>query len=68
MRPYIEAKRFRNVTELLRAFMRMESLDLERKHFFESNEAARQSIERQFRDICCEDGLELRGKGRPRNN
>lgn len=66
MRPHIEAKRFRTVTELLRAFMRLESLDPERKRFFQTNEAARRSLKGQFRDICSEDGLKLHRRGQPR--
>ena len=66
MRPHIEAKSFGNVTELLRALMRLESLEPERKQFFKANEAARQSIERQFRELCSEDVLKLHRRGRPR--
>ncbi len=68
MRPHIEARRFRSVSDLGRAFMRLEQLDPERKKFLSTNEDARLSLERQFRDICSEDGLKLRPRGRPPKN
>lgn len=66
MRLHIEAKKFRSVSDLLRFFIKLEELDPERKAFFYENPRALRSLEGQFRDICSEDGLRLRGKGRPR--
>jgi len=66
MRPHIEARKFRSVSELVSLFIRIEELDSERKRFLKENDAARRSLEGQFRDICSEDGLKLRTKGRPR--
>ena len=66
MRPHIEARKFRSVSELVSLFIRMEELDSERKRFLKESDAARRSLEGQFRDICSEDGLKLRTKGRPR--
>jgi len=66
MRPHIERRKFRTVSDLLSVFMRIEQLDPHRKKFLCENEAARRSLEGQFRDICSEDGLKLHGRGQPR--
>jgi len=66
MIPHIRARRFHSVSELLRVFMQIEELDEDRKKFLKQNEGVRRTLEQQFRDICSEDGLRLRGKGRPK--
>jgi hypothetical protein len=66
MRVHIEAGKFRSVSELLRLYVKFEELDPQRKAFFEEKPRALRNLEGQFRDICSEDGLKLRGKGRPR--
>ena len=65
MIPHIRARRFHSVSELLRVFMQIEELDEDRKKFLKQNESVRRSLEQQFRDICSEDALRLRSKGRP---
>jgi hypothetical protein len=66
MGPFIAAKKFHTVSDLVRAFMQFEELDPARKRFLKENESARRSLVGQFRDICSEDGLKLHPRGAPR--
>jgi hypothetical protein len=66
MAPFIAAKKFRTVSDLVRVFMQLEELDPERKRFFANKKKARDGLEQQFRDICSEDGLKLHPRGQPR--
>lgn len=66
MGPFIAAKKFRTVGDLVRAFMQLEELDPARKQFLKENDSTRRSLVGQFRDICSEDGLRLSGRGRPK--
>ena len=66
MRPLIEGKKVKTVTELFKLFMQLREAVPSEKEFFAKNPSVRKSLEAQFRKICSEDKVKLRGKGRPR--
>jgi hypothetical protein len=66
MRPWIEAKKVSTVTELFKWYMKFQELDETAKDFFKKNPASLVSLRAQFRKICSEDKVKLRGRGRPR--
>ncbi len=65
-RPFIEAKRVATVTVLFDNFMKIREAFPGQKAFFKRQPNARRSLERQFRRICTEDGVRLRGPGQPK--
>jgi hypothetical protein len=67
-RPLIKARHFKTITQLFGLFMQIVEVDPKEKSYYEANPNMRVSLERQFRKICVQDKLRLRGRGRPRNN
>jgi hypothetical protein len=65
-RPWIESKKVGSVTALFETFMKIKEAFPGQKQFFDSHPPARRSLEAQFRNICSEDGIKLRSRGRPR--
>jgi hypothetical protein len=65
-RPWIEADKIVSVTVLFETFMKIKEQFPGQREFFERHDEAHRSLEAQFRNICSEDGLKVRGRGRPR--
>jgi hypothetical protein len=65
-RPWIEGKTVMSVTELFQSFMKIREAFPGQREFFARHPNARTSLERQFRNICSEEGVKVRQRGRPR--
>jgi hypothetical protein len=65
-RPWIESRKVGSVSALFEVFMKIKEAFPGQKQFFDAHPRARQSLEAQFRNICSEDDLKIRGRGRPR--
>lgn len=65
IRKFIVEKKVRSVTELYKHFMQLREALPNEKEYFTKNPDARASLEKQFRKICTEEGVKLRGRGRP---
>lgn len=68
MRPLIDGRKVRTVTELFDLFMQVHEIVPSEKEYFAKNPLVRKSLEAQFRKICSQDKVKLAGKGRPRKN
>lgn len=65
-RPWIESKKVPSVTALFETFIKIKEAFPGRKEFFRGHPEARRSLEAQFRNICSQDGVKIRSRGRPR--
>jgi hypothetical protein len=65
-RPWIESKKIGSVTALFETFMKIKEAFPGQEEFFRAHPQARRSLEAQFRNICSQDGVKIRSRGRPR--
>jgi len=65
-RPWIETRRIASVTALFDTFVRIKEAFPGQKEFLCQHPQVRRTLEAQFRNICSEDGIKIRGRGRPR--
>jgi hypothetical protein len=65
-RPWIESRKVGSVTALFETFMKIKEAFPGQRQFFRAHPQARQSLEAQFRNICSQDEVKIRSRGRPR--
>ena len=65
MRPLIEGGKFRSVAQLFRQFEKVQELNPSKARYFKENPEAWERLKRHFERICSDEGVKLRGRGRP---
>jgi hypothetical protein len=65
-RSLIESRKVGSVSALFEIFIKIKEAFPGQKQFFDAHPQTRQSLEAQFRNICSQDDVKIRGRGRPR--